>query len=80
MALFNDIMSYSNIGFQSIAPWGNWGDGGNDGFIDAEGHYFQVYAPKPNTTWSPPDAFRKAKTDFEKLGVKWTSIKNIVLY
>lgn len=75
MSLFNDIMSFSDAGFQSIAPWGNWGDGGNDGYIHNEGHYFQVYAPKPNTQWNPPDAFRKAKTDFHKLGNKWKNIK-----
>ncbi|MBJ9739647.1 hypothetical protein I5523_08325 [Acinetobacter oleivorans] len=75
MSFFNDIMSFSDNRFQSIAPWGNWGDGGNDGYIHDDGHYFQVYAPKPNTHWNPPDAFRKAKTDFHKLGAKWAGIK-----
>lgn len=75
MALFNDIMSFNDDRFQSIAPWGNWGDGGNDGYIKEDGHYFQIYAPKPNTAWSPPEAFKKAKTDFEKLGIKWNNIK-----
>lgn len=75
MSFFNDIMSYSDGRFQSIAPWGNWGDGGNDGYIQDEGHYFQVYAPKPNTDWSPPEAFKKAKNDFNKLGQKWLEIR-----
>ncbi|WP_122897801.1 ABC-three component system protein [Acinetobacter sp. B51(2017)] len=75
MCLFNDVMAFSDERFQSIAPWGKWGDGGNDGFIQDEGHYFQVYAPKPNTNWSPPEAFNKAKTDFHKLGKKWLDVK-----
>lgn len=75
MSFFNDIMSFSDERFQSIAPWGKWGDGGNDGYIQADGHYFQVYAPKPNTQWNPPEAFKKAETDFNKLGNKWLEVK-----
>ena len=36
--LINTLFSYGVKGFQSIAPWGNWGDGGNDGWVEVEEH------------------------------------------
>ncbi len=48
--LFDQVMGYTHAGFQSITPWGNWGDGGNDGWTPEEGHYFQIYGPKPTTS------------------------------
>ena len=74
-SIFSTIMSYSNSGFQSITPWGNWGDGGNDGWIESESHYFQVYGPKPTTKISELDAIKKALQDFEKIPKKWGEVK-----
>ena len=75
--LFQDIMTYHHDGFQSIAPWGNWGDGGNDGWIQDEGRYFQVYGPKASkTTFSITEILNKAIGDFGKLQEKWFNIQN----
>jgi hypothetical protein len=74
--LFSDVMTYSDPRFQSVQPWGNWGDGGNDGWIEEDGHYFQVYGPK--ATSSPDDsatqALAKAQKDFLKLPAKWKGV------
>jgi hypothetical protein len=45
--LVNELCQHSISGFQAISPWGNWGDGGNDGWVQEEQHYLQVYGPKP---------------------------------
>lgn len=73
-ALFSRIMSYGSSGFQSVAPWGNWGDGGNDGWIESESHYFQVYGPKPTTQVREVEAVSKAIGDFDKLVAKWGKV------
>jgi hypothetical protein len=74
--LFNQVMGYAHPGFQAITPWGNWGDGGNDGWIPDEGHYFQVYGPKPTTTDSETAALKKAIDDFDKLPKKWQDVRS----
>lgn len=68
-------MEYEKPGFQAIAPWGDWGDGGNDGWIPADGHYFQLYAPKPTTKLNVTQAVNKAVDDFNKLPNKWKSVQ-----
>lgn len=73
--LFNQLMEHSAIGFQAIAPRGNWGDGGNDGWIESAGHYFQVYGPKPTTEISPITVLEKATGDFKKLPQKWQDVR-----
>ena len=46
---FEDIMQKAFSDFKKIRPYGNEGDGGNDGYRPSEGIYYQVYAPKiPN--------------------------------
>jgi hypothetical protein len=74
--LFNQVMGYAHPGFQSITPRGNWGDGGNDGWIPDEGHYFQVYGPKPTTAAADSEttALKKAIDDFDKLPEKWQDV------
>lgn len=72
--LINDLFRYSVDGFQAIAPWGNWGDGGNDGWVEATGTYYQVYGPNPGTTSSPVTSVKKAIEDFYKLPEKWQNI------
>jgi hypothetical protein len=75
--LFNKLMHYWDERFQSITPWGNWGDGGNDGWIPEEGHYHQIYGPKaasdPKDTAST--ALNKAIDDFNKLPAKWSNVR-----
>lgn len=74
--LVNQLFQYSIKGFQSIQPWGNWGDGGNDGWVPSEGSYYQVYGPTPTSLVSPVEAVKKAQSDFEKLPRKWENVKN----
>jgi hypothetical protein len=73
--LFSQVMGYADPRFQPITAWGNWGDGGNDGWIPDEGHYFQVYGPKPTTTDSETTALKKAIDDFDKLPEKWQDVR-----
>lgn len=73
--LVSQLYEWAEPDFQSIAPWGNWGDGGNDGWIPSTGHYLQVYGPKPTTQWQPVDAVNKAIGDFKKLPEKWDDIR-----
>lgn len=74
--LINDLFRYGVEGFQAIAPWGNWGDGGNDGWVEATGTYYQVYGPAPTSNVSPNAAAQKAIGDFHKLPKKWKNIKS----
>jgi hypothetical protein len=45
-SFFEDVMERAFPDFQKIRPYGNDGDGGNDGYIKKQGLYFQVYAPE----------------------------------
>jgi hypothetical protein len=71
--LFQDIMSYRYPDFQSIAPCGNWGDGGDDGCIPSENRYFQVYGKKASSESKKKNT--KVIDDFEKLRRKWSNIE-----
>jgi hypothetical protein len=75
--LFNKVMHYWDPRFQSIVPWGNWGDGGNDGWIQEDGHYHQLYAPKVLTdkTDTASTALSKAIDDYDKLPKKWAAVQ-----
>lgn len=73
--LFSALMQYSQPGFQAVAPWGNWGDGGNDGWCQHENRYFQVYGPEATTDLNPVQAAAKSVADFDKLKGKWKSIE-----
>ncbi|MBT6049309.1 MAG: hypothetical protein HOG49_21140, partial [Candidatus Scalindua sp.] len=65
--------------FKKIRPYGNEGDGGNDGYRPSEGIYYQVYAPKiPNE--KEAEAARKLKKDFEHLKTDWDQISKINLF
>lgn len=65
--------------FETIRPQGSFGDGGNDGYLPAEGHYFQVYGPiapdEKETT-----AASKLAADFKKLVESWNHVKPIRSY
>jgi len=73
--LFNSLMHYSIPGYKSVAPWGNWGDGGNDGWCPNENRYFQVYGQEISTTPNPVLAVKKSCGDFVKLKIKWPTIE-----
>jgi hypothetical protein len=72
--LFNDIASYRYPNFQAVAPYGNQGDGGNDGWIPDENRYYQVYGKKANSDEKLPYILSKATGDFDKLKTKWGQI------
>ena len=76
---FEDIMQKAFSDFKKIRPYGNEGDGGNDGYRPSEGIYYQVYAPKiPNE--KEAEAARKLKKDFEHLKTDWDQISKINLF
>jgi hypothetical protein len=72
--LFNDIASYRYPDFQAVAPYGNQGDGGNDGWFPDEKRYCQVYGKKANSDANLPYILKKATGDFDKLKTKWGQI------
>ena len=72
--LFNDIASYRYPDFQAVAPYGNQGDGGNDGWFPDEKRYCQVYGKKANSDEKLPYILNKATGDFDKLKTKWGQI------
>lgn len=75
--MFSHLMSLYDPRFQSVQPWGSWGDGGNDGWIEEDGHYHQVYGPKPTTSFEDTcmTALGKAEEDFSKLPAKWKNVR-----
>ncbi len=73
--LFNTVMQYALPGFQAVTPWGNWGDGGNDGWCPHDKRFFQVYGPEATTELNVVQAVKKATTDFAKLKEKWPTVE-----
>jgi len=67
------------LDFQKIRPYGNKGDGGNDGYRKDLGIYYQVYAPRVPKT-NEKDAEKKLLGDFQKLKNEWNEISNIKIY
>lgn len=73
---FANIMTKAYRDFVRIRPYGNLGDGGNDGYRPVEGIYYQVYSPmKPEEKDS--EAILKLKQDFNKAKHKWVLISQI---
>jgi hypothetical protein len=65
--------------FVEVRPQGRRGDGGNDGYLPADGHYYQVYgAIDPSEKIS--DAESKLKTDFAKLMASWNGTTPVKKY
>lgn len=65
--------------FVKIRPQGQKGDGGNDGFLPADGHYYQVYGPiDPNDKIQTAAA--KLADDFAKLKKSWNKTTPIRAY
>jgi hypothetical protein len=73
--LFQDIMSYRYPDFRSVAPYGNQGDGGNDGWIPSELRYFQVYGKKASSELNLSYIQKKIIEDFEKIRNCWGEVK-----
>lgn len=78
-SLFEEIMKKTFTDFQKIKPYGNEGDGGNDGYIPSRGEYYQVYAPE-NPLGRQADAAKKLKHDFNRLKEKWNRIAEVKKY
>jgi hypothetical protein len=76
---FENIISKAYPDFQKIKPYGNKGDGGNDGYIKSLGIYFQVYAPEEPVAMGLKAA-KKLGEDFEKLKKEWSEISEIKTY
>lgn len=68
--LFCDVMRASNKGFKKVKPQGRIGDRKNDGFIQSEGRYYQVYAPE-SPTGNPTSATSKIENDLDGLIAYW---------
>ena len=65
--------------FVKVQPQGRKGDGGNDGYLPSDGHYFQVYGPiDPEEKVTV--AAKKLADDFEKLKKSWNQINPIRAY
>lgn len=71
--LFSKIMCYKSRDFQPVKPHGNIGDRKNDGWIQSENTYFQVYAPS-NIEKSINDAVNKLEIDLEGLLKQWNEL------
>jgi hypothetical protein len=78
-SFFEDIMQKAFPDFQKIRPYGNEGDGGNDGYIKNLGIYYQVYAPNEPAI-KEAIAAKKLSEDFEKLKKNWSNISEIKKY
>ena len=76
---FEGIMTKAIQNFQKIKPYGRKGDGGNDGYIEASGKYFQVYAPNVPKI-NEKTAAKKFEDDFLKLQKQWDGISKITEY
>lgn len=73
--LFNDIANYRYPDrFQAVAPYGNLGDGGNDGWFQNENCYFQVYGKKADSKTNLDYILDKATGDFVKIQKQWGKI------
>jgi hypothetical protein len=57
--------------FVEVRPQGRLGDGGNDGYLPADGHYFQVYGPV-DPALKIADAAEKLRSDFGKVSKSWS--------
>lgn len=75
-SFFESIMQKAFPEFRKVEPYGNRGDGGNDGYLPKEGIYYQIYSPI-NPSEKQSTAAKKLKKDFENLKKNWTHISDI---
>ncbi len=65
--------------FVAVRPQGSRGDGGNDGYLPRDGHYFQVYGPvDPNEKVT--EAAKKLNEDYAKVATEWGSTNKVRQY
>ena len=65
--------------FVPVRPQGRLGDGGNDGYLPAEGHYYQVYGPL-EPTLKIAEAEAKLQDDFQKVMTSWDASTPVRAY
>ncbi|WP_404309155.1 hypothetical protein [Neorhodopirellula lusitana] len=65
--------------FVPVRPQGRLGDGGNDGYLPADGHYFQIYGPETPSE-KVEIACKKLSDDFDKILEKWNQKSKIKKY
>lgn len=65
--------------FVPVRPQGTLGDGGSDGYLPAEGHYFQVYGPVDPTS-KVTTACSKLSADLRKILKSWNSTVPVKSY
>lgn len=65
--------------FVAVRPQGSLGDGGNDGYLPARGHYFQIYGPE-NPSEKIEVACKKLGDDFDKIQRKWNQKSKMERY
>lgn len=68
------MMRSSHPGFREVSAPPYKGDGGNDGWIESEGAYYQAYAPEINTVNPDKYAQKKIEEDFQKLKAHWDNV------
>jgi hypothetical protein len=56
--------------FEAVGPQGSKGDGGNDGYLPADKHYYQLYAPV-DPKEKAAAAANKLVADFAKVKSQW---------
>ena len=78
-SFFEGIMQDAYPDFQKIRPYGEEGDGGNDGYRPNAGIYYQSYAPKDSSE-KEAEAAKKFKNDFYRLKDNWDKITEIKQY
>jgi len=74
---FGELMRMCYPGFRDTRARAFRGDSGNDGWIESEGAYYQVYGPEINSQNVEEYAIKKITTDFEKLNKGWDDIVKI---
>lgn len=65
--------------FVAVRPQGSLGDGGNDGYLPASGHYFQIYGPE-NPSEKIEVACKKLSDDFDKILKSWDQKSKMQTY
>ena len=65
--------------FVEVRPQGAIGDGGNDGYLPGDGHYFQVYGPIDPSA-KVDYAAGKLSDDFQKVLSSWNQITAMKTY
>ena len=65
--------------FVEVRPQGAIGDGGNDGYLPGDGHYFQVYGPIDPSA-KVEYAAGKLSDDFQKVLSSWNQITAMKTY